>query len=108
MRRAIFHTLMALPVLIAVLVTPATAQEIPDYDSAALCKELAGDSGEAFMRRCRFAQDYGLSELETFWPTTTAAIRGTCIERIEEQSYAELARCVLGLRRMGAGQLASE
>ncbi len=108
MRRAILYTLMAPPILIAVLVTPATAQEIPAFDSAALCKELARDSGEAAIRSCRFAQDYGLSELETFWPTTTTAIRGTCIERIEEQSYAELARCVLRLRRIGAGQLASE
>jgi hypothetical protein len=99
MRRAIPHTLMALPLLIGVLVAPAIAQEIPNFDSAALCEELAGDSGEAAIRRCRFAQDYGLSELETFWPTTTAAIRETCIERIEEQSYAELAHCVLRLRR---------
>jgi len=99
MRREILHTLMALPMPIMLLVTPATAQEIPDFDSAALCEELAGDSGEAAIRRCRFAEDYGLSELETFWPTTSAAIRERCIEQLEGQSYAELARCVLRLRR---------
>ena len=47
MRREILHTLMALSVPIALPVTPATAQEIPDFDSAALCEERAGDSGEA-------------------------------------------------------------
>jgi hypothetical protein len=77
----------------------ATAQEIPDFDSAALCEELVGDKGEAAIRGCRFAEDYGLSELETFWPTTSSAIRERCIEQLEEQSYAQLARCVLRLRR---------
>jgi hypothetical protein len=99
MRREILHALMALPVPIALLVTPATAQEIPDFDSAAYCEELAGDKGEAAIRRCRFVEDYGLSELETFWPTTSTAIRERCIDQLEEQSYAELARCVLKLRR---------
>ena len=99
MRREILHTMMLLPVPIALLVTPATAQDIPDFDSAAFCEELAGDSGEAAVRRCQLAEDYGLSELETFWPTTSAAIRERCIERLEEHSYAELARCVLRLRR---------
>ena len=91
---------MALPVPILLLVTPAMAQDIPDFDPAALCEELAGDSGEAALRRCRFVEDYGLSELETFWPTTSAAIRERCIEQLKEQSYAELARCVLRLRRV--------
>jgi hypothetical protein len=99
MRRETVQTLMALPTSILLLVAPATAQEIPDFDPAALCEELAGDSGEAAVRRCRLVEDYGLSELETFWPTTSAAIRERCIELIEEQSYAQLARCVLRLRR---------
>jgi hypothetical protein len=98
MRREILHRLIALPVLSVLLVSPATAQ-IPDFDSAALCEERAGDSGEAALRRCRFVEDYGLSELESFWPRTSAAIRERCIQQLEEQSYAELARCVLRLRR---------
>ena len=99
MRRETFQTLMALPVPMLLLVTPATAQDIPDFDPAALCEELVGDPGGAAFHRCRFVEDYGLSELETFWPTTSAAIRERCIEQIEEQSYAQLARCVLRLRR---------
>ena len=79
MRREFLHTFMALPVPIALLVTPATAQEIPDFDSAAYCEVLMGDSGDAAIRRCRLAEDYGLSELETFWPRTSAAIRERCI-----------------------------
>jgi hypothetical protein len=99
MRHEIVKTLMGLPVPILLLVVPATAQEIPDFDPAALCEELAGDAGEAAIRRCRLVEDYGLSELETFWPTTSAAIRERCIDQLKEQSYAELARCVLRLRR---------
>jgi len=99
MRRQFIQALTALPVLMWLLITPATAQEIPDFDSAGLCEELAGGSGEAAVRRCQFAEDYGLSELETFWPTTTTAIRERCIEQLKEESYAELARCVLRLRR---------
>ena len=99
MRRQIHETLTALLVPMWLLVVPATAQEIPDFDSAGLCEELAGGLGEAAVRRCRFAEDYGLSELETFWPTTSIAIRERCIEQLKEPSYAELARCVLRLRR---------
>ena len=99
MRRETVQTLMALPVPILLLVAPATAQEIPDFDPTALCEELAGDSGEAAIRRCRLVEDYALSELETFWPTTSTAIRERCIEQLGDQSYAELARCVLRLRR---------
>jgi hypothetical protein len=91
---------MILPVLVWLLAPPATAQEIPDFDSAGLCDEVAGRYGEAAVRRCRFAEDYGLSELETFWPTTSMAIRERCIEQLKEQSYAELARCILRLRRV--------
>jgi hypothetical protein len=99
MRRQFTQTLMILPVPMWLLAAPATAQEIPDFDSAGLCEEVAGHYGEAAVRRCQFAEDYGLSELETFWPTTTTAIRERCIEQLKEESYAELARCVLRLRR---------
>ena len=98
MRRETVQTLMALPTSILLLVAPATAQDIPDFDPAALCEDWR-NSGEAAIRRCRLVEDYGLSELETFWPTTSAAIRERCIEQLEEQSYAQLARCVLRLRR---------
>jgi len=99
MWRQFIQTLLVLSVPMRLLVAPATAQEIPDFDSAGLCEERAGGSGEAAVRRCRFAEDYGLSELETFWPATSTAIRETCVEQLKEQSYAELARCVLRLRR---------
>jgi len=99
MRRETVQTLMALPVPILLLVTPATAQDIPDFDPSALCEELVGDSDETALRRCRFVEDYGLSELETFWPTTSSAIREICVEQLKKESYAELARCVLRLRR---------
>ncbi len=59
LRRELLNTLMALPVPIALLVTPATAQEIPDFDSAAYCEVLMGALGDAAIRRCRLAEDYG-------------------------------------------------
>ena len=93
------RSLKPLPIVLALLATQAVAQDIPDFDSDAYCDELAGDAGEAAIRRCRSAQDYALDELEAFWPTTSRAIRERCIEQVEEHSYAELALCILKLRR---------
>ena len=73
---------------------------IPDLDSNAHCERVAGDAGgDAAMRRCLWVEEYARSELETFWPSTRVDIRPRCIEQNDEESYAELARCVLRLRR---------
>jgi hypothetical protein len=88
-----------MPVVLALLATQAIAQDIPDFDSDAYCDELAGDAGETAVARCRRVQDYALGELETFWPTTSRAIREKCIEQVEEPSYVELAHCILKWRR---------
>jgi hypothetical protein len=93
------RTLRPMLVILALLATQAIAQDIPDFDSDAYCDELAGDAGETAIARCRRVQDYALGELETFWPTTSRAIREKCIEQVEEPSYAELAHCILKLRR---------
>jgi hypothetical protein len=86
-------------ILLALSATQAVAQDIPDFDSDAYCDELAGDAGSTAVGRCRAVQAYALEELETFWETTSPAIRETCIEQVEERSFAELARCILRLRR---------
>lgn len=99
MPRELLHTLIGSVRADRIARHPGNSTGDPDFDSAALCEELAGDKSEVTIRGCRFAEDYGLSELETFWPTTSAAIRERCIEQLQEQSYAELARCVLRLRR---------
>jgi hypothetical protein len=93
------RTLRPLLVILPLLATQAVAQDIPAFDSDAYCDELAGDAGSTAIRRGRAVQDYALDDLETFWPTTSRAIRETCIEQVEEHSYAELARCILRLRR---------
>jgi hypothetical protein len=93
------RSLRPLLVVLVLLTTQAAAQDIPDFDSDSYCDELAGDAGETAVRRCRWVQDYALGELETFWRTTSRAIREKCIEQVEEHSYAELAHCILRMRR---------
>ena len=91
--------------IIALLIFPlafapsvALAQDIPDYDSEAYCERVAAEVAKpAVCGRCLWLEEYALDELETFWPRANARIREECIEIASaEESYAVLARCVLG------------
>ena len=77
----------------------APAQDIPDYDSQAYCERVAANAAkpDAVRGRCLWLEEYALDELETFWPRASGRVREECVETASaEESYAVLARCVMG------------
>jgi hypothetical protein len=77
----------------------ALAQDIPDYDSQAYCERVAANAAkpDAVLGRCLWLEEYALDELETFWSRANRRVRDECVETASaEESYAVLARCVLG------------
>jgi hypothetical protein len=77
----------------------ALAQDIPDYDSQAYCERVAANAAkpDAVRGRCLWLEEYALDELETFWPLASGRVREDCAETASaEESYAVLARCVMG------------
>jgi len=85
--------------LLAFLPSIALAQDIPDYDSQAYCERVAADAAkrDAMRGRCLWLEEYALGELETFWSRANGRVREECLEIASaEESYAVLARCVMG------------
>jgi hypothetical protein len=85
--------------LLALSSSIALAQDIPDYDSQAYCERVATKAAEpdAMRGRCLWLEEYALGELETFWPSANRRVREECVDVAStEESYAFLARCVMG------------
>jgi hypothetical protein len=88
----------ALVVSSCCLAAAAVAQEIPDYDTQALCERRAGPD-TADNRRvasCLVIQDYALAELDDYWPEANETMRLECIDEARgTESYVVLASCLM-------------
>ena len=84
-------------------VLPGTAAaEIPTFDSIVYCERLRQEvsADHKVSAQCLSVQEYARSELEEFWPGATPEMRTLCSEGAGgQESYAELAVCVLGQMR---------